>query len=65
MLVVMVLLPLSLSMYDREFDHGCGGGGGGSPAAAAVAAVAAVVAVAAVEDNYREKKPAMRASTVA
>jgi hypothetical protein len=41
MLVVVVLLPLFLSMYDGEFDHGCGGGGGGGLAAAAVAAVAA------------------------
>jgi len=50
MLVVVLLLPLSLSMYDGEFDHGGGGGGGGGSAAAAAAAVAAV---AAVEDNYR------------
>jgi hypothetical protein len=62
MLVVVLLLPLSLSMYDGEFDHGCGGGSGGGPAAAVVAAVAAV---AAVEDNYRQKRPTMRASTVA
>ena len=62
MLVVVLLLPLSSSMYDGEFDHGCGGGGGGGPAAAAVAVVAAV---AAVEDNYRRKRPATRASTVA
>ena len=58
----MVLLPLSLSMYDGEFDHGGGGGGGGGPAAAAVAVV---VVVAAVEDNYWQKRPATRASTVA
>jgi hypothetical protein len=33
MLVVVLLLPLSSSMYDVEFDHG-----GGGPAAVAVAA---------------------------
>jgi hypothetical protein len=49
MLVVVGVLPLSLSMYNGEFDHSGGGGGGGGPAAPAVAAVAAV---AAVEDNY-------------
>jgi hypothetical protein len=32
MLVVLLLLPLSLPMYDGEFGHG---GGGGGPAAAA------------------------------
>ena len=49
MLVVVVLLPLSLPMYDGEFDHGGGGGGCGGPAAAAVAAVAGV------EDNLSAK----------
>ena len=44
-----MLLPLSLPMYDGEFDHG---GGGGGPAAAAVAAAAAVEAV---EDNLLER----------
>ena len=39
MLVVVMLLPLSLPMYDGEFDHGDGGGGCGGPAAAAVEAV--------------------------
>jgi hypothetical protein len=29
MLVVVLLLPLSSSMYDGEFDHSGGGGGGG------------------------------------
>jgi hypothetical protein len=62
MLLVVVLLPLSLSMYDGEFDHGGGGGGGGGSAAAVVVVVAAV---AAVEDNYWRKRPATRASTVA
>ena len=68
MLVVVLLLPLSLSMYDGEFNHGGGGGGGSGPAAAAVAAVAgvaAVAAVAAVEDNYRQKQVPTRVSTVA
>ena len=45
MLVVVVLLPLSLPMYDGEFDHGGGGGGCGGPVAAA----------AAVEDNLLAK----------
>jgi hypothetical protein len=40
MLVVVLLLPLSLSMYDGEFNHCCGVGGGGGPAAAVVAVVA-------------------------
>ena len=62
MLVVVVLLPLSSSMYDGEFNHSGGSGGGGSPA---VAVVAAVAAVAAVEDIYRQKQPATKASTVA
>ena len=43
-----MLLPLSLPMYDGEFDHG---GGGGGPAAAAVVAAAVEV----VEDNLLEK----------
>ena len=56
MLVVLLLLPLSSSMYDGEFDHSGGGGGGGG--------LAAEAAVAAVEDKYRQKQPATRASTV-
>ena len=59
MLVVALLLTFSSSMYDSEFDHGGGNGGGGGPVAAAVAAVAAV------EDIYRQKRPATRALTVA
>jgi hypothetical protein len=31
MLVVMLPLPLSLSMYDGEFDHSGGSGGSGGP----------------------------------
>ena len=52
MLVVVLLLPLSLSMYDGEFNYSGGGGGGGGPV---VAVVAVVAAVAAVGDNYRQK----------
>ncbi len=59
MLVVLLLLPLSLAMDDGKFDHGGGGGGGGGPAAAAAAAVAAT------DDNWRQKRPATRALTVA
>ncbi len=59
MLVVLLLLPLSLAMYDGEFDHGGGGGGGGGPAAAAVAAVVAM------DDDWQQKRPATRALTVA
>ncbi len=58
-LVVLLLLLLSLAMDNSEFDHGGGSGGGGGPVAAAAAAVAAV------EDNWRQKRPATRASTVA
>jgi hypothetical protein len=63
MLVVVVLMPLSLPMYDGEFDHSSGGGGCGGPAAAAAAAAAA--AVEAVEDNLSAKRPATRALMVA
>ncbi len=59
MLVVLLLFPLSSAMDDGKFDHGGGGGGGGGPAAAAAVAVAAMV------DNWRQKWPATRASTVA
>ncbi len=57
--MVLLLLPLSSAMDNGEFDHGGGGGGGGGPAAAAA------VMVAAIDDNWRQKQPAMRASTVA
>jgi len=62
MQVVVVLMPLSLPMYDGEFDHGGGGGGCGGPAVAAVAAVAVVEAA---EDNYWRKRPATRALMIA
>ncbi len=52
-------------MYDGELDLGGGGGGGGSPGAAAAAAVAAVAAVVAVDNNWRQKRPATRALTAA
>ena len=42
MLVVVLLLPLSSSMYNGELDPGCGGGGGDGLVAAAAAAVMAV-----------------------
>ncbi len=57
--MVVLLLPLSLAMDDGEFDHGGGGGGGGSLAAAAA------VDVAAVDNDWRQKQPAMRAAMVA
>ncbi len=57
--MVLLLLPLSLAMDDGKFDHGGGGGGGGGPVAAAA------VAVVAMDNDWRQKRPAMRASTVA
>ncbi len=57
--MVLLLLPLSSAMDDGEFDHGGGVGGGGGPAAAAAAAVAAM------DNDWRQKQPATRASTVA
>ncbi len=57
--MVLLLLPLSLAMDDGKFDHG-GGSGGGSGLAAAAAAV-----VAAMDNDWRQKRPAMRALTVA
>ncbi len=59
MLVVLLLLPLSLAMEDGKFNHGGGGGGGGGPAAAAAAAMAAT------DDDWRQKRLATRALTVA
>jgi hypothetical protein len=61
MLVVLLWLPFSLAMDDGKFDHSGDGGGGGSPAAAAAAAAA----VAVMDNNWRQKRPAMRALTVA
>ena len=46
-------------MDDGKFDHSSGGEGGGSPVAAAA------VVVVAMDNNWRQKQPAMRASTVA
>jgi hypothetical protein len=59
MLLVLLLLPLSSAMDEGKFDQGSGGGGVGGPAAAAV------VAVAVMDDDWRQKRPAMRALTVA
>jgi hypothetical protein len=59
MLVVLLLLPLSLAMDNSEFDHGGGGGGVGGPVAAAATAVVAM------DDDWRQKRLAMRALTVA
>ncbi len=52
-------MPLSLAMDEGEFNHGGGGGGGGSPVAAAVAVGAAV------DNDWRQKQPEMRALMVA
>ncbi len=60
--MVLLLLSLSLAMDDGEFDHGGGGSFGGGSGALEAAAAAAV---AAVEDNWRQKWPATRASMVA
>jgi hypothetical protein len=59
MLVVLLLLPLSLAVDNGEFHHNGGSGGSGGPAAAAAAAGAGV------DDNWRQKRPATRALTVA
>jgi hypothetical protein len=59
MLVVLLLLPLFLTMNDGKFDHGGGGGGGGSSVEAAAAAVAVM------DNDWRQKRPATRALTVA
>jgi hypothetical protein len=59
MLVVLLLLPISLAVDDGEFDHHGGSGSGGGPAAAAAAAGVAV------GNNWRGKRLAMKALTVA
>jgi hypothetical protein len=60
--VVLLLLPLSLAMDNGEFDRGGGsGGGGGGGGPAAVAAVEG----AAVDNDWLQKQPAMRALMVA
>ncbi len=58
-MLMVLMLPLSLAMDNGKFDHGGGGGSGGGPAVAAAAAVAAI------DNNWGQKRPAMRASTVA
>ncbi len=57
--MVLLLLPLSLAFDNSKFDHSGGGGGGGGPVAPAVAVVAAM------DNDWRQKRPAMRALTVA
>ncbi len=57
--LVLLLLPLSSAMYDGKFDHCGGGGGSGGPAAVAAAAVAAM------DNDWRQMRPATRASMVA
>ncbi len=57
--MVLLLLPLSLAINAGEFDHNGGGGGGG------VLAAAAALAVVAVDDDWCQRQPATRASTVA
>ncbi len=52
-------MPLSLAMDNGELDHSGGGGSGGSLAAAAAAAVAGV------DNNWKQKRPAMRALMIA
>jgi hypothetical protein len=59
MLVVLLLLPLSSAMNDGKFDHDGGIGGGGGPAAVAAAAVAVI------DNDWQQKRPAMRVSAVA
>ncbi len=59
MLVVLLLLPLSLAIDNGKFDHGGAGGGGGGSVAAAAAAVVAL------NNDWRQKRPATRALTVA
>ncbi len=61
MMVEVLLLPLSSSMYNGEFNNDCGHGSGGNPATATVVVVVVVVAM---EDNYWQKRPVKRASTV-
>jgi hypothetical protein len=57
--VVLLMLPLSPAIDDSEFDHNGGVDGSGGPVAVAV------LAVAAVDDDWQQKQPAMRAFTVA
>ncbi len=57
--MVLLLLPLSSAIDDGDFDHGGGGGGGRGPVAVAEAVVAAM------DNDWWQKRPATRASTVA
>ncbi len=56
---MLLLLPLFLAMNIGKFDHSGGGEGGGGLAAVAAAGVAAM------DDDWRQKRPATRALTVA
>jgi hypothetical protein len=58
MLVVLLLLPFSLAMDKGEFEDGGGSGDGGGSVAAEV------VAVVVMDDNWQQKRPAMRALMV-
>jgi hypothetical protein len=55
--VVLLLLPISLAMDNGKFDYGGPLRGGDLAAAAAVAVVV-------VDDNWRQKRPALRAYMV-
>ncbi len=59
MLVVLLLLPLSLAIDNGEFDHNGVSRGSGSLVAAAA------VAVVVVDNDWRQKRPATGASTIA
>ncbi len=59
MLVVLLLLPLSLAMDNGKFDDSGGGGDGGGLAAGAAAGVVAM------DDDWRQKRPATRVLMVA
>jgi hypothetical protein len=66
-LVVVLLMPLSSSMYNGEFDHGwgSGGSGGGGSGSGGGGSGGGGGGIAAVEYNYWRKRPATRALTVA
>ncbi len=57
--MVLLLLPLSSAFDNGKFDHSGGSGGSGGLVAPAV------VAVVAMDDDWWQKRPAMRALTVA
>jgi hypothetical protein len=59
MLMVLLMLPLSSAMDNGEFNHG--GGSGSSGRLVAAAAVAGV----AVDNDWQQKRPTMKALMVA